>query len=371
MSIYLGTQKVSPLIVVEPKVQLNAPTLVKGITTYTITNPTTNGSYPQGYKVFIDGVLYKKVARTFKAGETITIAFVDDMSGYVGKHTLAVTFYGENLIESEQSNEIEFVIYTITQALTNLTASNSAKYIYENDAYSNTLTPATDYYLPSKITLLMGDTDYVTSNYDDYKGVISISAVTGNLSVTATADTENKLRCPWLTLKDKSLNIRSVKNADYYYLYMNDGTEPVYTYETPPFTYKVEQVSETTTQQFALNDNNYYESKCQGVANGWSLCKIVFSGSGSVTLHCISQGESSADYGIIGNINQTLASSNTNDGSTGSTKVKKSFSGEPSTAVKDVVFDAVEDGDFIMCKFRKDSSVDTGYDSLQFQVELG
>ena len=371
MSIYLGNQKVSPLIVVEPKVQLNAPTVGKGITTYTITNPNTNGSYPQGYKVFIDGILYKKVARTFTAGETITVAFVDDMSGYVGKHTLAVTLYGENLIESEQSNEIEFTIYTITQALTNLTASNTAKYIYENDAYSNTLTPATDYYLPSKITLLMGNTDYVTSNYDDYNGVISISAVMGNLDVTATADTENKLRCPWLTLKDKTLTIRNVKNADYYYLYMNDGTTPIYTYETPPFTYTVEQVSETATQQFALNDNNYYESQCQGVANGWSLCKIVFSGSGSVTLHCISQGESNYDYGIVGNINQTLTSSATDDGSTGSTKVKKNFKGLSSTNVVDVVFDAVEDGDFIMCKYRKDSSGDTGYDSLQFQVELG
>lgn len=90
-----------------------------------------------------------------------------------------------------------------------------------------------------------------------------------------------------------------------------------------------------------------------------------------VTLHCISNGESSYDYGIIGNINETLASSNTDDGATGTTKVRKNFKGESSTQVKDVIFDEVSDGDFIMCKYRKDSSGETGLDSLQFQVELG
>lgn len=369
MSLYLGEKLITPLIVAEPEVQLNAPIIVKQTSTFTLQNPTTNGSYPTGYKIFIDGKLYKTVSQAFTSGQTLTLSLVDEMSEFVGKHTLYVTLFAPNFLESSKSNEFTFNIYTITQTLTNITSSNSNEFVYENDAYSNTLTPDENYYLPSSITLTMAGQDIVKTNYDDYNGIISITNVLGNINIIATGETENKLRAPWITLQEETLTIRTVKNADKYYLYMNG--EQIYEHTATLPTYTIEQVSTTETQQFALNDNNYYESKCQGVSNGWSLCKITFSGTGSCTLHCISSGESSYDYGIIGNLNQTLTSSNSDDGATGSTKVKKNFKGEASTEVKDVVFDIIEDGDFIMCKYRKDGSGDQGNDSLQFQVEVG
>lgn len=371
MSLYIGNQLITPLILSSAGVQLNAPIIVKNTTNFTLQNPDTNGSYPTGYKIFIDEELYKTVSKNFTAGEIVTIKYVDDMSKFIGEHTLKVTLFGNGFLESNYSNEIKFNIFTINQQLTNITSNNQAQYIYENDSYTNTLTPVENYYLPSKISVLMDNIELVLTNYNDYTGVISIPAVTGNISIKASGDTLNRLRTPWLTLDKKELTIRTVRNADYYYLYMNDNPNPVFTYEVPPFTYTVEQVSDVETQQFALNSSNYYESKCQKVNNGWSLCKIVFSGAGSCTLHCISNGESSYDYGIIGNINETLASSNTDDGATGTTKVKKNFKGQSSTSIVDVVFDEVNDGDFIMCKYRKDSSGETGLDSLQFQVELG
>ena len=134
--------------------------------------------------------------------------------------------------------------------------------------------------------------------------------------------------------------------------------------------YYIEQVSSTSSEQFKLNSLGYYESQCQKIDNGWSLCKIIFNKANSVKLACISNGESSHDYGIIGNINQTLSSDNKSDGETGSEKVKKSFVGESSTSVKNVEFGEVKSGDFIMCKYRKDSTQSTGYDSLQFKVIL-
>ena len=359
---------ISPLNVSLMGAKLNAPILVKGITTFTLTNPSSNGNYPIGYKIYIDGKLYKTVEKDFTAGENITLSFVDDMSLFVGTHTLKAILFGEKVVQSEFSNEITFKIFTISQTLENITSDNDTQYIYENDSYSNTLTPATDYFLPSKIVLTMAGINIVASNYNDYVGKISIEAVSGNIIIEASGDTVNKLRTPWIILKEKELNIRTVKNANKYVVYMN-GTQ-VYEQEVTLPTYTVEQVSEVETQQFALNEKNYYESKCQKVSSGWSLCKLVFSGSGSCILHCISNGESSYDYGIIGNINQTLASSNVDDGATGSTKVKHNFKGESSTQVKDVVFDSISNGDFIMCKYKKDGSGDQGFDSLQFQVEV-
>lgn len=348
--------------------KLNSPVLIKSIKTYTLTNPNSNGNYVTGYKVYVDDMLYKTINQNLSVGQTLTLDYTDDMSAYVGKHILEVELFGDGLLTSERS-AIDFTIFTIAQTLTNITSSNTQQFIYENDAYTNTLSASENYYLPSNITLTMGGVDIVSSNYNDYTGAISITNVTGNVNIVATGDTENKLRTPWITLKEKELSIRTVKNATNYYLYMNG--EQVWTQEVQLPTYTVEQVSETASQQFQLNTSNYYESQCQKVSNGWSLCKIVFSGNGSCILHCISEGESSYDYGIIGNINQTLASSNTDDGATGSTLVKKNFKGEASKEVKDVVFDTISDGDFIMCKYRKDDGGETGNDSLQFQVEVG
>lgn len=130
--------------------------------------------------------------------------------------------------------------------------------------------------------------------------------------------------------------------------------------------YDVKQVSTTSSQQFVLNSDGYYESNCKGVNNGWSLCKIDFNKSGNYTLQCISNGESNYDFGILSTINHTLSASNTVDTS----RVHKSFKGLSSTAVQTVTYNNVSGGDYIYVKYRKDSSVNSGNDSLQFKVVL-
>lgn len=130
--------------------------------------------------------------------------------------------------------------------------------------------------------------------------------------------------------------------------------------------YDIKQVSATSSQQFILNSNGYYESNCKGVNNGWSLCKINFNKSGNYTLQCISNGESNYDFGILSTINHTLSASNTVDTS----GVQKSFKGLSSTSVQNVTYNNVSGGDYIYVKYRKDSSVNSGNDSLQFKVVL-
>ena len=130
--------------------------------------------------------------------------------------------------------------------------------------------------------------------------------------------------------------------------------------------YDIKQVSTTSSQQFILNSNGYYESNCKGTNNGWSLCKINFNKSGNYTLQCISNGENNYDFGILSTINHTLSASNTVDTS----GVHKSFKGLSSTAVQTVTYNNVSGGDYIYVKYRKDSSGNSGNDSLQFKVVL-
>ncbi len=128
--------------------------------------------------------------------------------------------------------------------------------------------------------------------------------------------------------------------------------------------YNVIQVSSTTSHQFKLNSNGYYESQCKGIKNGWSLCKVEFNIAGNYTLQCISYGENGFDFGILSTINNTLDASNKVD----SANVKKSFKGLASASVQSVSYSGVKVGDYIYVKYRKDGSVNHDNDTLQFKV---
>ncbi len=373
MALYLGDKKVTYTRVIATAPKLNAPTIAqKSASQITITNPSSNGSFVKGYNVYVDGKLERSVNANITPGSSITVDYVLDMSKYVGTHNVQVTVTGgTDFTESDKSNQLSFTIYSVNANLTNISLENNTLFAYKNSAYTDVLIPVGGYYLPTTIELAMSGKDLSLTGWNDETGVISISNVDGDITLTASAISENKLRTPYIELNYPELSVRGVKNATDYAVYMDDKTTPIWTKNIPPFDYTVSQTSQVATQQFGLNAASFWESKCQKVINGWSLCKITFTGSGKVALHCISNGESSYDYGIIGNINQTLASSNADDGATGSTLVKKNFKGEPSASIKDVVFDSVSNGDFIMCKYRKDGSGDQQNDSLQFQVDLG
>ena len=154
----------------------------------------------------------------------------------------------------------------------------------------------------------------------------------------------------------KKVLVRQNESSEYTVVYV-DG------YPSIP-AYNVVQVSSTASQQFKLNSNGYYESQCKGIKNGWSLCKVEFNIAGNYTLQCINNGESNYDFGILSTINNTLEASNKAD----TTNVKKSFKGSSSTSVQSVSYSGVKVGDYIYVKYRKDSSVDNGNDSLQFKV---
>ena len=120
---------------------------------------------------------------------------------------------------------------------------------------------------------------------------------------------------------------------------------------------------------FVLNSNGYYESNNKGVHSSYALCKVTFVllKTSNVIFHCINYAESGCDYGILSNIDTTLTSSSSAD----SSNVKKSFSSSNSSSVQDITYSNVSAGEhFVYAKFRKDGSVNSNNDSLQFKVEI-
>ena len=80
--------------------------------------------------------------------------------------------------------EPEVTTYTITKNLTNCTISNSASSITQNASYSATISANSGYTL-GDVTITMGGADITSTAYSN--GDISISSVTGNIVITASA----------------------------------------------------------------------------------------------------------------------------------------------------------------------------------------
>ena len=138
---------------------------------------------------------------------------------------------------------------------------------------------------------------------------------------------------------------------------------------SPYFFYKeekwyVENIS-GTTYNFKLNSNGYYESSNKGVHSSYSICKLVISNplGKNVTMTYINSGESSYDYGIVSNLNNTLSLSSSADSS-----YLLNCKGSSSTSAKTLSLGKV-DG-FYYIKFIKDGSQNSGNDSFQFKITM-
>ena len=130
--------------------------------------------------------------------------------------------------------------------------------------------------------------------------------------------------------------------------------------------YTVEPVS-GANYGFELNDNGYYESKNKGVQSSYAICKVNIVNPDKnhrVYIDCISYGESGCDYGILSNVGSTLSLSANAD----SSGVMKSFSSSSSASIQSVNYGAIEGTIYI--KYRKDGSVNSGNDTLQFKVRF-
>lgn len=131
-------------------------------------------------------------------------------------------------------------------------------------------------------------------------------------------------------------------------------------------TYNITNNNADGNYGFKLNSNGFYESQNKNINNSYALCTInlTINNSCKIYLDCINYGESNYDYGLISNLNSSLSASNTAD-----TDYKKTFKGEQSAYVQTVSYGTLSPGFYtIMIKFRKDGSVNSNNDSLQFRL---
>lgn len=129
-------------------------------------------------------------------------------------------------------------------------------------------------------------------------------------------------------------------------------------------TYSVESVSGASYG--FVQSGDYYVSQNKGVPSSYAICKVLLNCpvDCTATFNCINYAESNYDFGILSTLDHTLTLSYSVD----SSNVYKSFKGSNSSSVQSVNYTVPAGEHFVYVKFRKDGSVNSGNDTLQFNV---
>ena len=121
-----------------------------------------------------------------------------------------------------------------------------------------------------------------------------------------------------------------------------------------------------TPYRFELNSNDYYESQNFGIHYSFAIAKVTFSTTAAnetVTFQYINSGEGSCDFGIFGALDKTMDYSYATTDPNQHLKITTNSTSAYTTSYSV----ATAGSHFIYVKYRKDVSVNSGNDSLQFK----
>ena len=217
---------------------LYAPTISRSSDTISISNPSANGSYVSKYRIYN--------GNTQLSEQTSTSFSLVGLGA--GAYELYVMCIGDGFKNSAKSNRINASVYSITRNLTNLTANNNTALISNGLSYTVTLSAASGYYIPEDIVVTMGGNPCYFE-YNSYTGVLTLPAVTGNVVITAEAETSLRLRRPKISISGTTLSITPPTYAENTYLYIDETLVQTYT-GTSAVTYDLSSI--TTYGMYAI-----------------------------------------------------------------------------------------------------------------------
>lgn len=128
---------------------------------------------------------------TYKSGETVITA--DNLNAIQDELIRVAGLLGKDITHS------------VTQTLQNVSSSNAATTVADGSSYDTVIT-ANDGYAISSVTVTMGGIDITATAWDAGTGTISISAVTGDIVITASASAATLDTSPAIAKTGYSLN---------------------------------------------------------------------------------------------------------------------------------------------------------------------
>ena len=136
--------------------------------------------------------------------------------------------------------------------------------------------------------------------------------------------------------------------------------------EEDPITITVEPLVSTYT--FTKDSDGYYKPTNVGVHSSFAIARIRIvnnEGPTLIKLLWMQSSESSYDYGLVGQMDSALSLSSNAD-----SNVLLNASGQTATTPRELLLDAPYGTHFYDVKYRKDGSVNSGWDMFQFQLDF-
>lgn len=130
---------------------------------------------------------------------------------------------------------------------------------------------------------------------------------------------------------------------------------------------------------FELNNSTgYYVSENKGVSKTAAVCKVNVHVpvAATVTFSFINYAEQGYDFGVFGNLDETLSTSYYSAGSSGATITDSSYklacntSSHNTSSVQTLDYELTAGDHFIYVKYSKDDASDSNNDTLQFKVAI-
>ncbi len=191
--------------------RLNTPGFSHNGSSLSISNPSTNGNFCNGYKLYKDGELFKE--------QTTTSFNLYDLEN--GKYEFFVRCKGTNFQDSESSDHVMVAIFSVKYRLRGLTASSTSTVRLTNNAgLSLTITPVLGTFLPETVGVFLNG-NKLPHTYDSYSGAISVHAL--GLDYPVVPPDGSKLGRPFLENSlSHDISFGDVTFAENYELYCDE-----------------------------------------------------------------------------------------------------------------------------------------------------
>lgn len=323
------------------------------------------------YYAFINGFNFDSVPSNAKVSSFRVL-----IRAYRGSYQATGSSYRIRLA-SQASSSYAISNTTLDSDIT----TTSGGTVYEIPTGSLTWTQLSDYGSNFSIDVPLRNSSTSSSNYPYvyvYGAEIEVTyTIDVPRTVTVSSDSQNASVFPASQIINEGKSgIVAIRSAGNVTVTDNntDVTSQLVQKTDPGYNYIV-QTASGASYGFTLNGNGYYESANKGVDKSAAVCVVSFhlEAAATVRFSYINYAEATYDFGIFGNIDETL---NNNykpaSGSMPDSSYRKACNtnSDNSSSVQTLDYSLTAGDHFIYVKFTKDDATASNNDTLQFKVTV-
>ncbi len=345
---------------------LNKPTISRNSDIITISNPSTNGNFNKGFNIYSND----------EVGFYITATTFSIIGKFEAEHDYRIeaTCVNPLMNESQKSNSINFAVYSVVKDFDEfISTTDTTTKISDGLKYTLYIKSAFGYWLPEliKVYKKANETDeYILTDeytYSMYSGEITFNAMDSNIKIEVEADEEPQLKRPDVELIAKEFSLKTDYPLYAQKLLFYDNEELFLESEKTIEPISAEVSSLGSTYAFYLDSDGYYWPENKSVQNSFAIVRLTIRNTdidNTIKIFWMQSSEQGYDFGLVGPIDTALSL-----GAGVDSGVILNAQNRNATTPQELALNAPSGTHFYDIKYRKDGSVNSGWDAFIFKVD--